>query len=286
MLRETRVFFLCSWNKNTSFKWVLTQECLLKPALRFMLLGTILTAVFLCGCSSKTESLTSPSVMDAYALIYNGPVAASGATEAVTAIVEQLGLPVNFVSDIEELPRLLNGAAVFIIGGTGDDLKPLLDAFTPEITAALTAYLRSGGRYLGICGGGYMASTRWEVDGGLGKMLGIIPARSENLDMNYDPRILPIRWLGATRLMYFQTGPAFDLVQSPEAVQVVAYYDDGRIAALVASYGEGKVAVSGPHPEAPDSWRNDVSNGETMTVSTDLALALLKDLLSERPVIR
>jgi glutamine amidotransferase-like uncharacterized protein len=224
--------------------------------------------------------------MDAYALIYNGPVAASGATEAVAAIVEQVGLPVNYVSDIEELPRLLNGAAVFIIGGTDDNLEPLLDAFTPEITAALTAYLRNGGRYLGICGGGYMASTRWEVEGEFIKMLGIIPAISENLDMNYDPRILPIRWLGDTRLMYFQTGPAFALVPSSEAVQVVAYYDDGRIAALVASYGEGKVAVSGPHPEAPDLWSHDVTDGETVTLSTDLALALMKDLLSDRPLNR
>lgn len=63
-------------------------------------------------------------------------------------------------------------------------------------------------------------------------------------------------------------------------MQVIAYYEDGRIAALLSSYGEGKVAVSGPHPEARDSWIDEAADGGTWTASTDL----LKELLSDRPV--
>ncbi len=35
---------------------------------------------------------------------------------------------------------------------------------------------------------------------------------------------------------------------------VLATYTNGKIAALVAPYGKGKVGVSGPHPEATAEW--------------------------------
>ena len=34
----------------------------------------------------------------------------------------------------------------------------------------------------------------------------------------------------------------------------LATYTNGKIAALVAAYGKGKVGVSGPHPEATAEW--------------------------------
>jgi hypothetical protein len=219
-----------------------------------------------------------------YALIYNGPVAAEEGPEAVAAIAEQVGLSVKFVSDIAELPTLLQHAAVFIIGGTEDDLNPLINAFTQEVTTALTDYLRNGGRYLGICGGGFMASTGWEEGESFVKTLGIIPAESGDFDEDDEPRILPIRWLGETHSMYFQAGPTFELTENPEDVSVFAYYEDGRIAGLMSSYGKGKAAVCGPHPEAPESWGDEAADGEDWTAVTDLAVGLLQELLSDHPV--
>ncbi len=113
-----------------------------------------------------------------HALIYNGPVSAEDCPEAVAAIAERVGLRVRFVSDVKDLPSLLKDAAVFIIGGTGDDLNPLAKAFTPKVTESLKEYLVNGGRYLGICGGGFMASTGWNEDGTFVKALAIIPADS------------------------------------------------------------------------------------------------------------
>ena len=219
-----------------------------------------------------------------YALIYNGSVAAEEGPEAIAAIAEQVGLPVQFVSDIAELPQLLEHAAIFIIGGTEDDLTPLKDAFTPEVTAALQAYLRGGGRYLGICGGGYVASTGWYEEETFVEMLGLVPAESSDFDEDAGPQILPISWLGETRPMYFQAGPAFELTESSEAARVIASYADGQIAALMSSYSEGKVAVCGPHPEATESWSDEAENGDAWTSTADLAVALLQELLSDRPV--
>jgi glutamine amidotransferase-like uncharacterized protein len=221
-----------------------------------------------------------------YALVYNGPVSEEDCPEAAAAIAQAVGLNVKFVSRIGELPRMLKDTAVFVIGGTGDDLQPLLKEFTPKVTEAFKEYLRNGGRYLGICGGGFMASTGWKEDGTQVKALGVIPAKCEVFRQDFAARILHIRWLGKTRPMYFKAGPSFELIESPESLEVLAHYDDGSIAALLSSYGKGKIAVCGPHPEARESWSEEAADGHKWISSSDLAIALLKELLSDRPVKR
>jgi hypothetical protein len=221
-----------------------------------------------------------------YALVYNGPVSEEDCPEAAAAIAEAVGLKVKFVSRIEELPRMLKDTGVFIFGGTGDDLQPLLREFTPKVTEAFKEYLRNGGRYVGICGGGFIASIGWKEDGAQIKALGLIPAKCEVFRQDFAARILPIRWLGKTRPMYFKAGPSFELIENPESVEVLAYYDDGSIAAILSSYGKGKVAVCGPHPEARESWSPEATDGYKWISSSDLAIALLKELLSDRPIKR
>jgi glutamine amidotransferase-like uncharacterized protein len=54
--------------------------------------------------------------------------------------------------------------------------------------------------------------------------------------------------------MYFQDGPYFIVRRGASNVRVLATYTNGKVAALVAPYGKGKVGVSGPHPEATASW--------------------------------
>jgi hypothetical protein len=261
---------------------------LLQNKLMFVGLGCLLMLGCMLGCSDDSDGSDSPSAaapaIGSYALIYNGPVAAEEGPEAVAEIAEQVGLPVTYIADITELPRLLPDARVFIVGGTEDDLSPLINPFTPDVRAALENYLRNGGRYLGICGGGFLASTGWEEKEDFVEMLGIIPAKSGDFEDVADPMILPINWLGTIYDMYFQGGPAFELEDSPESVLVIAKYADGEIAALISSYGNGKVAVSGPHPEAPDSWGEEAEDGEDWTAVTDLAVDFLQELLSDRPV--
>jgi phosphoribosylformylglycinamidine (FGAM) synthase-like amidotransferase family enzyme len=219
-----------------------------------------------------------------YALIYNGPVSAADCPEAAAAVAESAGLKVRFVSVPGEIPRLLDHAAVFIIGGTEDDMSPMVKAFTPKVTSAIKAYLRKGGRYLGICGGGFMASTGWYEGSERMPGLGIIPAKASVFQDSFEAKILPVKWLGKTRPMFFKAGPDFHLTKTPEAVQIVATYSDGSIAALMSTYGKGRVAVCGPHPEARESWKDDAANGDKWLSSTDLAVQFLKDLLSDRPL--
>lgn len=236
------------------------------------------------SASEEGESTVPLSSGGTYALIYNGPVAAEYGPEAVAALAAGVGLPVQYIDDIADLPTMLDDAAVFIIGGTEDDLDPLRDSFTPQILADLQDYLRSGGRYWGICGGAYIASTGWEEGSGFVEMLSIIPAVSYEFDENDEPQIISVQWFDETVPMYFQFGPAFELVSTSEQVNVFAYYDDGGIAGLISSYGHGKVAVTGPHPEAQDDWGDEVADVGDWEADPALGEDLLRILLSNDPV--
>ncbi|MFR9720129.1 hypothetical protein ACL00X_12305 [Aeromonas diversa] len=243
--------------------------------------------VMLCGLAGEAQSKTPANLAapQDYALIYNGPISDPDSNEAIAAVVKQAGLPVVYLDNLDDLPARLAGARLFIIGGTEDDVEPLVHRFTPAIAGALKRYLRQGGRYLGICGGAFVASLGWADEGNHVKALGLVPAESDDYDGDFSPKIYDIRWLGEVRRMYYQAGPTFALKPSTEPVRELAYFDDGRIAALMSAYGKGKVAVSGPHPEAPDSWKANAQDGDTMESNIHLAVDLVQALLSDRPVL-
>ncbi|MFB9886273.1 BPL-N domain-containing protein [Balneatrix alpica] len=239
---------------------------------------------------SLLVSMESMAVVSAgsapYALIYNGPTADEASTEAISAVVQQLGLPIRYISELETLPSLLQEAKVFVIGGTDDDVEPLLQRFTPTLRATLRSYLQDGGRFLGICGGAYLASLGWQEEERFVEALAIVPALSASYDEDFEAKIYPVTWQGEARQMYYQAGPSFTLEASADRVTKLAYYQDQQLAALLSSYGRGKVAVSGPHPEAPASWRHEAYNGEQMDNNIDLALQLLQVLLADQPVLQ
>lgn len=225
-----------------------------------------------------------PPANERYALIYNGAGADPDSTEAIAEIASKGGLPIKYVNDLNALPVLLDKARVFIVGGTDDDVQPLLEAFTPRTRQALRTYLENGGRYLGVCGGAFLASAGWHDDGEFFPALNLTPAESDAYDDDFAPKIYPVTWLGEKRHMYYQAGPEFALRPDAEHTRIIARYHNGQPAALINAYGHGKVAVSGPHPEAPSTWQDQALNGHTMQDNTHLAEALLSALLSEQRI--
>jgi|GEM_PF-1657749 len=216
------------------------------------------------------------------ALIYNGKTAAEGAPEALAVAAKSLGMKVTYFDSPAKLPALLNGATICMVGGTEDDLNPLLAQFTPAIRKTLADWVSAGGSYLGICGGAYIASQGWEEESGIVKGFGLAPVLTEAWVEDPDPMIITVTWNGAQRQIYYQYGPAF-LVKKNSAINVLARYDDGMAAALAVKLGKGKVIVCGPHPEADETWLEDdpePTDADTWTPTRDLMAGLLRKFFS------
>jgi glutamine amidotransferase-like uncharacterized protein len=161
----------------------------------------------------------------------------------------------------------LSRAEVYVQAGGPDDV----DGAWEEVRGsapALREWVRGGGRYLGFCMGGYLAGR----DPGFGLLPGDTDAYTASRGASVrsaDDTVVTVRWRGRERHVYFQDGPYFSLEKGADA-KVLATYDNGTVAALVARYGAGRVGVVGPHPEADSSWYDEAGLRNPEGVRLDL----------------
>jgi glutamine amidotransferase-like uncharacterized protein len=190
------------------------------------------------------------------ALVYRGPLSCEDCSEAAAALLRssRWNFEVRYVGPDEALPlsaTSLAGAALYVQPG-GDDDDDVASALSLASIEAVRSFVRSGGRYLGFCMGGFLAGTPGFdlVDGETDEYITQKGATVRSVK----PVVMPIRWRGRKRWMYFQNGNMVRFNASASGVIVVATYPNGDIAAAVSPFGRGKVGITGPHPEADASW--------------------------------
>lgn len=215
------------------------------------------------------------------ALVYRGPASVPGCPEAVAELLRgsRWGLDVRYTGPREDVPlnaRSLAGATVYAQPGGGT-----LDHGYRHLRrkrGAIRDFVRSGGRYLGFCLGGYLAGAT----PGFGLLPGdtdqYIASPAATVDSEDDTQV-EVTWRGRRRTLFFQDGPYF-WVHRDGAATVLATYPNGTIAALVAGYGKGRVGVVGPHPEATEDWYRDAGLAPAQRLGTDLGLDLLDTVMA------
>lgn len=220
---------------------------------RIVRAGTVCAATMVIALSAVLVACRQ----EPYALVFEGPSTCEGCPEATGRMLEGAGLPVRYVADTGQIPSLLDDAVVFAIGGTEDDLTPLADAFTADVRDAVLDYVRSGGRYLGICGGAWFGSLGFEDVSGDFRGLGILPVTTDSELTTDEAELVDVDWQGEMLRMFAQSPPQFVLPADASAARemsVLATYGTGDIAAVEADVGSGKALLVGPHPEATTEW--------------------------------
>jgi glutamine amidotransferase-like uncharacterized protein len=211
--------------------------------------ASVLGGLAACG-SAVFQPDTRP-----VALIYRGQASCAGCSEAVAALLRNnpKSFRTVFVGPTESVqlsPASLATAAVYAQpgGGSVDPAWRKMRQHADDIKN----WVRGGGRYLGFCLGAYLA--------GATPGFALLPGDTDQYItspgatvQDTDDTVVPVHWRGQLRHMYFQDGPVFEL-NSGSPATVLATYDTGAFAAVVTSYGAGRVGVVGPHPEADRSW--------------------------------
>jgi glutamine amidotransferase-like uncharacterized protein len=215
------------------------------------------------------------------ALVYRGPAACEGCPEALGDLLRssEWGFDVEYVGPRENLdltPATLATADLYAQPGGGDSVKRAYRQMKGS-AGPIIEYVRSGGRYLGVCMGGYLAG-HW-------RGLRLLPEDTDQFITSPGAGVstaadilVDVDWRGRRRRMFFQDGPVFRLpTPVPAGVTVLARYaSNGEIAAMVAPFGRGRVGVVGPHPEAPDDWYE----AHGLTVERSSAAPLGHDLIA------
>jgi hypothetical protein len=142
---------------------------------------------------------------------------------------------------------------------------------------AIRRFVSDGGRYLGVCMGGFLAEPG-HFDLFPGRVEEYYSSRGASVTTD-DAAVIPIVWRGTTRAMYFQDGGYMvPRRRARSALTVLARYTNGAIAAVVAPFGAGRVGLCGPHPEAPLAWYREaglVHGGSTQDLGDDLVDTLM-----------
>lgn len=185
-------------------------------------------------------------------MVFNGAGVCDGCAEAVGVVLEQMGLSVMYIKQGELTPARFSHAFLYVQPGGSDRLEDTLEVLAPAEIQALKDFVAHGGRYLGICAGAYLATTTaLDVQG-----FGLLSFNSMEEETDPQPRIESIFWKNQLTQVYFQDGPYFDVdvLRSPKVEVWARYAGSGHVAALISSYGKGRVGVIGPHLEADASW--------------------------------
>lgn len=209
------------------------------------------------------------------ALIYKGPGSCSladddagesgyGCSEAAADVAKAAGFDYRFVGP-KDLPENATSAQVqaFFKGARlwvqpGGIAQRALYSMTYKLRKELVNFISSGGGYVGFCAGAFIATSYIGNSGDPG--LGIFPGRtmgysysSENGNVGYS--FEKMKWDGAPRSIFFEGGPY--LYGYGKKAEATAVFDTGYTSAARASYGVGRVYITGGHPEAPAIWSEE-----------------------------
>ncbi|MER7442460.1 BPL-N domain-containing protein [Micromonospora avicenniae] len=237
--------------------------------------GQALTGRGLTARAPRPER-TEPPV----ALVYRGPATLPGCPEAVAALLKssQWGFDVRYVGPDEDLPlshRTLAEAALYAQPGGGSLKRGYrhLKGHRDDIRQ----FVHSGGRYLGICLGGYLAGHTPGFALLPGDTDQYIASSGATIDSQKNT-VVRVSWRGRRRTLFFQDGPYFWLPPNARA-DILATYLNGTIAAMVTHFGAGRVGVVGPHPEATDDWYLDARLPAAGRLGADLGRDLVDTVM-------
>ena len=204
-----------------------------------------LFTLFFLSLSSQIAAVapTSNPISSTVALGYSGPALVK---ESLPDLLTLLKKTKKFTSillvDHSNLTQTLSHFpnAVYVQGAGTDDSDAAFAFFTPNQVSALRTWVGSGGRYLGICMGAYLADKSY---------FNLLNGSVESQLVSSKDMLLPINFKERVVQMYVQSPPKL-----PDLGTVMARYNDSSAAMLVADFKNGKVGAVGPHYEADDSW--------------------------------
>lgn len=228
-----------------------------------LLLFFVIPFVASCGIgpsvssTSATPTTSGSGASRPIALVYRGVAGCDGCSEAVAALLQhsKWNFIVKYVGPNENLQltaEVLKTATLYAQPGGDGDLDKVYKYMKAD-KALIQNFVRSGGRYLGFCMGGYLAGATpgFKLLPGDTDQFITTPGASVKTTKDTTTQVY---WRNQLRTVYFQDGPYFILQQNAPNVTILARYTNNKIAALAAPYGKGMVGVVGPHPEATADW--------------------------------
>lgn len=241
-------------------------------ALIGLLVGVLTLSAIGCGGVASTPSTSSDAPI---VLLFTG----RGTSANDVAALERLLRDNHFGYATMDSARLdamneseLRAYRLLIV--PGGNFVQMGNGLAQSTPAHLRDAIRRGLNYLGICAGAFFAGN--SPYNGLNLSSGArFPFYSAE-DRGIRKAAVAIAAPGMPTLQhYWEDGP-----QLTGWGDVVAKYPDGTPAVVQGAFGEGRVILSGIHPEAPESWRRGMTFTTPASVDNAYAVTLIDAALN------
>lgn len=198
--------------------------------------------------------------------VYRGEAGCPGCSEMVVKSLVGTGLPLNisYVGEKEKLKvneQTLKEFDIYIQPGGGQDISGSYGTIGDRGAKVIRQFVKSGKGFIGICMGAYLADKDWI--GLINTPLDSEVGRPGSPAFDEGDYTLQVTWNNKKEPFYYQDGPYFNNTTSSKGFQAIAYYENGDIAIASYKYGKGNVILSGPHPEADETWIDTSAAGRT-----------------------
>ena len=229
----------------------------------WFLVGLLLWSLPACRVSDSTEGPVS-------VLLFSG----RGTSPNDVAVLERL-LRENHFSYATASSSRLNGMSESqltgfrLLIGPGGNFEEIGNGLASGTSSTVRNAIRNGLSYFGICAGAFFAgnspSNGLNLTSGVRFPFYVAEARGVR------KAAVAIAAPGSPTLdQYWEDGP-----QLTGWGDVVAKYPDGTPAIVQGTFGNGRVILTGIHPEAPESWRRGMTFTTPASADTAYAVALL-----------
>lgn len=226
----------------------------------------------------------SPTPAETVALIYSGSGATPSGVTSIGEILRSRGLKFEYadhhVFNSMSLAALTKYSIIIFPGGDSNVMDAALTGATKlKVKQAVVTY---GVNYTGFCAGAWMAvgpsqaitaTPYW----GFGFIAGPYLKQYYPNGQNPESAMISTKFAsGETRQIVWWRGPILPELSGG----VTARYPDGSPAFVGTWAGKGYVTLTGPHPEAPQSWFFGLSDYDGLDY--DIAWRTIESALSKR----
>jgi len=221
-------------------------------------------------------------------LLFNGTGVSTSDWQSTESIIKNQGWSYQLVNSAElnamSLEELSNFGVIIVPGGYGGTI-------TSNLTTAARLRIRQAVRdygvgYVGFCAGAWVAvgpeaEGRTVAGYGLAVAQGsVLPSYYPGGNSSLTAAMVPVTFPdGSSRQLVWWGGPS-----TPEWSQgVVGRYSTGQPAISETWAGKGLVVISGPHPEAPQSWRATAGT-DSDGLDYKIAINMIQAAMNRQPL--
>lgn len=208
------------------------------------------------------------------ALVWGGPGACQdGCINGALHVTKLAGFDPMLVTPENFDPSIFETAKVWVQPGGKSSIAS--KSMGRKIREEIKKFIRDGGGYVGFCAGAFLTTPKVGTSSTEG--LGIVPGKTQvyRKASGY-PSIEAMTTPVGVKYHYWEGGPYFTFSGTPKVTITSRYQRTNQINGVETTYGEGKVAVTGTHPEAPQDWYDYANLQDQDGIDNEEAAAMIR----------